>query len=151
MKFYARPFLLVAVAAAVLVSAGQLGALGLEAGLPRFVKEAERSWRLEDECARQSDACLRRSRESGAIARDVLDGRLPLAEGSAQFRALMADGWDEQQWRLFRLSGPGVGDDERFCRVLIRLAAVEARLGPDVAHQFTAADLEAQRAALFRE
>jgi hypothetical protein len=61
---------------------------------------------------------LRRVEATQALARDLAGGRVRLLEAAARLRDLDrgAPGFN---WEAFRLSFPGVSDDERHCREMI--------------------------------
>jgi hypothetical protein len=75
-----------------------------------------------------SDAGLegirRRSNEKVRLARELIDGRLTLAEAAARYREL-----DEQSpdfyWDVFRRTYVGASDEERHCREVIHYIRLE--------------------------
>jgi hypothetical protein len=96
----------------------------------RLRSEKLEAWRAD---------CLRRTAADEEIARELAAGRIGLREAAAWYRGLYRS-MLESQWEMFRRIYAGGSDEERFCRVVIRL--VDARLPDGSAKDALIASLE---------
>jgi hypothetical protein len=75
------------------------------------------------------EALDRRAAEKQALARAVIEGRLPLLPAAARFRDLNAQP-PAFPWEAFRQTYPGDSDDERHGREVLQFVRLEVRQRP---------------------
>jgi hypothetical protein len=100
--------------------------------------ELERSADLDEENA----AVLRRLHTEEEVAEAVLGGRLDLLHAAARIRDVFAP--DEKSRHCLEMAYPAVGEDERYCRTVIRWVAALQAVHPPADVRRQAARLEAE-------
>jgi hypothetical protein len=83
----------------------------------------------DEEVHNLREAVDRRAAEKSALAREVIEGRLPLLQAAARFRDLNARP-PAFNWGAFRQTYPGDSDDERHCREVIQFVRQEGPQRP---------------------
>jgi hypothetical protein len=146
MKRLGRFLLLAGIALVFLVVAGLLSGDLWE--LPRLVRQVGEEQVREHDLEAQAAVVAAKKEVRKRVAREVIAGRLSLAQGAARLRDIsLAD--PGFQLGFFRMLCPGATDEERYCRGVITWARMSLPAEPERAR--AAADkMEAELTELLR-